>query len=167
MKKQPLDNQTQWRKDFPVDMEKEEYVERREFSKFMLIISASFVVGQFYIGVLNFFRKAKKDLPIKKVAGLDELKVGEAKVFSYPEKNDTCVLVRTSKSKYVAYSNKCTHLMCPVVPKFDDKQFHCPCHQGFFDMMTGQALSGPPRRPLPRIDIQIKNNSLYAYGVKV
>ena len=55
---QPISEVTKWREDFPVDEVKEHFVERREFTKFLLLISGSFVMGQVYIGLQNFIRKS-------------------------------------------------------------------------------------------------------------
>ena len=36
------------------------------------------------------------------------------KLFQYPGLHDPCILVRLGADKYVAYSQKCTHLSCAV-----------------------------------------------------
>ncbi|MGH7794867.1 MAG: hypothetical protein ACREQ2_08205 [Candidatus Binatia bacterium] len=33
-------------------------------------------------------------------------------------------------------------------------------------MLTGQPLAGPPRRPLPRISLSVRDNRIYASGVQ-
>ena len=162
---QPLTETTKWREDFPVDEVKAHFVVRREFTKFLLLISGSFVMGQVYIGVQNVLRKNSKLPPIKKIASVDDLKVNSFITFSYPDKNDTCVLVRLEDSSFVAYSNKCTHLMCPVIPKMEEKQFHCPCHSGYFDMASGNVLSGPPQRGLDKVKLKFIGNDVYAEGM--
>ena len=110
-------------------------------------------------------RKNSKLPPIKKIASVDDLKANSFITFSYPDKNDTCVLVRLEDSSFVAYSNKCTHLMCPVIPKMDKKQFHCPCHAGYFDMATGNVLAGPPQRGLDKVKLKFIGNDVYAEGL--
>ena len=32
----------------------------------------------------------------------------------------------------------------------------CPCHEGYFDLDTGRQIAGPPRRPLPRIMLEVR-----------
>ena len=39
----------------------------------------------------------------------------------------------------VAYSQKCTHLSCAVIPRPEKGVLHCPCHEGFFDLRSGSA----------------------------
>ena len=42
----------------------------------------------------------------------------------------------------------------------------CPCHQGAFDIRTGDAIMGPPRAPLPKITIAIAaDGAISATGV--
>ena len=66
------------------------------------------------------------------------------------------------KSRY----GKVSHLSCPVIPKPAEGKFHCPYHEGVFDLYTGQPLAGPPRRPLPRITLDIRGGRIYATGVQ-
>jgi Rieske Fe-S protein len=53
-----------------------------------------------------------------------------------------------------------------VIPKPDAGVFHCPCHEGIFDLRTGGVIAGPPPRPLPRITIQLHGDDIYATGVE-
>lgn len=166
-KVQPLTEATKWREDFPVDEVKEHFVERREFTKFLLLISGSFVIGQVYIGFQNIFRKSDQLPPVKKIASIESLKVNDFITFQYPAKGDTCILVRLEQNKFVAFSNKCTHLMCPVIPKVEEKKFYCPCHAGFFDLATGNVLSGPPPRGLARVKLKFMGGDIYADGMVI
>jgi Rieske Fe-S protein len=54
-----------------------------------------------------------------------------------------------------------------VTPQIEKQCFHCPCHEGYFDLMTGRAIAGPPGRPLPRITLEIRGSDVYATGVEV
>jgi len=50
---------------------------------------------------------------------------------------------------FIALSNRCTHLGCPVrfVPAAE--RFICPCHGGVYDF-RGIPTGGPPVRPFDR-----------------
>lgn len=161
---QPQEVQPRWRQDFPIDIPKDEYVSRREFTKFMVLISFSFVAGQAWILLQNLLRRSRGKLPLMEVAHRSEIGIGQIKIFNYPGEHDSCVLIRTSGNEFIAFSQKCTHLSCPVIPDVEQKQFHCPCHEGYFEMETGTPLSGPPRRPLTRIHLQIHGEKIYAAG---
>lgn len=87
---------------------------------------------------------------------LNELSDGEAMLFHFPNHRSPCLLVRFSSDDFVAFSQKCTHLACPVIPEFEHNEFHCPCHHGIFDLRTGAPKSGPPRRPLPQVRVELK-----------
>lgn len=163
----PPDEQPKWRQDFPVDWPQDHYVARRDFTKFMVLTSFAFVAGQFWIVAQNFLRQRRGESPLHQIASLNQLGVGQSLVFAYPEKHDTCVLVRTGENHFVAFSQKCTHLSCAVVPEPEKKRFLCPCHNGSFDLETGKPLAGPPRRPLPRIKLEIINDAIYATGVEL
>ena len=53
----PADVQPAWRQDFPVDWPQDRYVERRDFVKFLVLISGAFAVGQFWIATQNWWRR--------------------------------------------------------------------------------------------------------------
>lgn len=163
----PIAAQPAWRQDFPIDWPQDHYVERRELVKFLVLTSFALTVGQFWIGLQNWWRSRRGRPPMMRIATLDALPVGGSIIFSYPEANDRCVLVRTGAEALFAYSQKCTHLSCAVIPRPDQGIFECPCHDGVFDLRTGRPLSGPPTRPLPRIAIEIRGSAIYATGVEL
>ncbi|MGH7506598.1 MAG: hypothetical protein ACRELX_13140, partial [Longimicrobiales bacterium] len=43
---QPWEQQPKWRRDFPIDWPRDEYVARRDFTRFLVLVSGGFVVGQ-------------------------------------------------------------------------------------------------------------------------
>jgi len=156
----PADTQPAWRQDFPIDWPQDQYVERRDFMKFMVLTSAAFAVGQLWIAAQN------GSYEIRRIASVDDVAVGGAIVFTYPAEHDRCLLVRTSDTQFVAFSQKCTHLSCAVIPRPEEGIFFCPCHEGRFDLRSGAPTAGPPRRPLPRILLDIRGRTIYAVGVE-
>jgi nitrite reductase/ring-hydroxylating ferredoxin subunit len=161
-----LHSQPQWRKDFPIDWPQDHYVARRDFAKFMVVTSFAFAIGQLWIGVQNAWRRHRGMPPTKRIASLSSLPVGAAFVFQYPQAHDDCVLIRTAPEQVLAYSQKCTHLSCAVIPDVQKGVIRCPCHQGVFDLVTGQNIAGPPPRPLPRITLSIRGDDVYATGIE-
>jgi nitrite reductase/ring-hydroxylating ferredoxin subunit len=158
--------QPQWRHDFPVDWPQDHYVARRDFTKFLCLTSFAFVVGQFTIALQNWLRRRRRQPPIMKIAEQSQVPVGGAVVFHYPSESDPCLLLRTDAKTLVAYSQKCTHLACAVVPDKEAGRLLCPCHHGYFETSTGRPLAGPPRRPLPRITLSIRGDVVYATGIE-
>lgn len=159
-----MDQQPKWRQDFAIDWPEDHYVSRRDFTKFMVLTSLAFTVGQLWIALRNIVRGRRGKPALKQIATMDQLGVGAALTFTYPEAQDTCILVRTKDNEFVAFSQKCTHLSCAVIPKPEEGRFHCPCHEGYFDLATGEPLAGPPRRSLPRIGLEIQGGAIYATG---
>ena len=162
----PLDEQPKWRRDFPVDWREDEYVSRRDLVKFIVLTSGAFAVGQLWIAAQSVLRRRQPVPPGLAVARVDELAVGGAKTFHYPEGSSPRLLVRTGERTFVAYDQQCTHLLCPVVPDVPAGRLHCPCHNGWFDLATGQVLAGPPPRPLARVLLEVQGDTVYAVGVE-
>jgi Rieske Fe-S protein len=161
----PLEDQPAWRRDFPIDWPQDRDVERRDFVKFLTLTSFAFVAGQFWILVKSLLQRSTPPV-MQRIASTADLAVGGSLVFRYPNESDTCVLVRVSESEFVAFSQKCTHLSCAVIPKPEEGVFHCPCHEGIFDLRTGRVIAGPPPRPLPRIVIAVHGTDIYAVDVE-
>jgi nitrite reductase/ring-hydroxylating ferredoxin subunit len=162
----PPGEQPPWRQDFPIDWPQDQYVARRDFSKFMVLTSLAFVAGQLWIGIQNYFRRRRGAPPIQRVAALGEVPVGGAVEFTYPAAHDPCLLIRPKADALLAYSQSCTHLSCAVVPRVGQNEIHCPCHDGHFDLQTGRPIAGPPRRPLTRILIEVRDGAVYATGLQ-
>ena len=163
----PPEEQPAWRQDFPIDWPQDHYVARRDFTKFMTLTSLAFVVGQFWIAAQNMIRRRRGKPEIRRIASLSSLPVGQSMTFRYPGAHDDCILVRTAPNTLVAYSQKCTHLACAVVPRTGTGDIHCPCHEGYFDLVTGRPIAGPPQRPLPSITLDVRGDEVYATGVKL
>ena len=161
----PSDQQPRWRQDFPIDWPQDQYVSRRDLLKFFVIVSAGFSVGQLWIGWRASTRRTG-GFPRQALAKTSELAVGGSKLFGYPNEAERCLLVRMGEDEYVAFSQKCTHLACAVVPEPQHDRFHCPCHAGYFDIRSGRPIAGPPRRPLPQVELEISDGQIFAVGMK-
>jgi len=161
------ESQPAWRRDFPIDWPQDHYVARRDFTRFLGLTSLAFAAGHLWIGFQCWLRRRRGLPPLKRIASLDALPVGAAMTFGYPGRHDVCLLLRPETDVLVAFSQKCTHLACAVVPSFAEGTLRCPCHEGFFDLGTGRPLAGPPRRPLPRIALEVRGRDVYATGIEL
>ena len=101
-----------------------------------------------------------------RIATIDAIPVGTAVAFTYPDEHEPCVLVRLTVNDFVAFSQKCTHLSCAVIPRLDEDSFFCPCHDGRFDLRTGAPIAGPPRRPLTRVVLERRGADIYAVDIE-
>ena len=159
-----MDETTKWREDFPTRWEDDNYTTRREFTKFLVLVSGATFVGNGYF-VIQGLRSREHAFISKEIAKEDELAAGTVKLFRYPTENDPAMLIRLKDGQYVAYLQRCTHLSCPVHFAAQRGRLECPCHNGAFDAASGAVLEGPPPRPLPRISLRIENGSIFAEGV--
>lgn len=162
----PERDQPAWREQFPIDWPTDDFRSRRDFTKLLGLTSLAFVVGQLWIVLLAYRRRTPNGLPSMEVASRDELAIGASKIFDYPRAGATCVLTRVAADRFVAYGQKCTHLSCPVIPNPENNCLQCPCHDGVFDLETGRPLAGPPRRPLPRLQLEVRGGRVFAVGVE-
>jgi menaquinol-cytochrome c reductase iron-sulfur subunit len=55
---------------------------------------------------------------------------------------------------YIAISNRCMHLGCPVRYVQASERFICPCHGGVYEF-DGKVAGGPPVRPLDRFETRV------------
>lgn len=101
----------------------------------------------------------------RKIEGAELLMLGYAMTFRYPTDRDLAILVRTRDGRYHAYTQNCTHQGCPVNFERAHDRLECPCHQGAYDLQTGDSLFGPPRLPLTRIALELRpGGEVWAVG---
>lgn len=162
----PLEEQPRWRQDFAIDWPEDQYVARRDFAKFLVLTSGAFAAGQAWIAAQSLVRKGRKPPPRARIASLRDIAPGTAVTFNYPNEHTPCLLIRTDDGELLAYEQKCTHLSCAVVPKIGQGVLHCPCHEGYFDLRTGQKLAGPPPRPLPKVILEVEGDDIFAVAIE-
>jgi nitrite reductase/ring-hydroxylating ferredoxin subunit len=100
------------------------------------------------------------------IVGAEALAPNSSLNFNYPTERESAILVRSANGEYHAYGQKCTHLACPVYYSRDDQRLECPCHEGAFDVATGNVLYGPPPRALDTIEIELRGSQVWAIGRK-
>ena len=154
-----------WRDEFTIHQADERYVNRRQFARFLVLTSLGMFVGNAWIALRALWRGAPAVLAPKAVATAGEVAVGGVKLFTYPTPQDPCIMVRLATDRFVAYSQKCTHLSCAVYYAKEGNRLECPCHEGYFSIEEGRVLQGPPPRPLPRIVLERQGETMVATGV--
>lgn len=154
-----------WQQDFPYTSAGEEAVTRRAFTRYLIAGSGVFAATSLGAAAFTQYR----DLPAGSdqfLIDVNELASGESHLFRYPGKDDPAVLVRLTDGTLRAFSQKCTHLGCVVFWEAKHEELVCPCHEGIFDAKSGQPTAGPPERPLPRIDLEVRQGQIWAVGVE-
>ena len=158
--------QPHWRRDFPIDWPEAQWVARREFVKFLMPVSHAFAVGQLWLVWRGWQRSAAPGPPAARIARVSDVPIGGAMLFEYPVGSPSRLLVRVDDATFVAYEQQCTHLTCPVLPAVERGELVCPCHHGVFELRTGRPIAGPPRRPLARVTLDVRDGWVVATGIE-
>ncbi len=66
---------------------------------------------------------------------------------------------------YIAISNRCAHLGCPVRWVDAAERFICPCHGGVYNLL-GEPVGGPPVRPLDRFETRVVGGMVQLYTAR-
>lgn len=154
-----------WRENFPLTSAGEDEVTRREFVRYLVLASGGFAAGNVGIALWASLRSINEGQPTA-IVPLAQVAEGTAHLFDYPTGNDPAILVHLPGGELRAFSQKCTHLGCVVYYQPDRGEMECPCHEGFFDAATGDVVSGPPQRPLGRIDVEVRDGTVWALGAR-
>ena len=150
-----------WKEDFPIEQLESTQVSRRNFAKFLCLVSGGLAAGSGAVAVkANFFPEQKiegEHFVCKK----SDIPVGGTRSFVISGSTIPYVLIHLEDGQLRAYEQKCTHLSCAVFYKPGTGKIECPCHNGWFNALTGEVLAGPPPRPLPRLDVLEKPDGVY------
>ncbi|GAA1977781.1 Rieske (2Fe-2S) protein [Kitasatospora viridis] len=125
---------------------------RRDYLRIVTTVSGGLAIGSTVIAAGVLPRHGDGGAPPMLVA--EKLSRGQAVAFEYPTDRDRAMGVRLADGTLVGYSTVCTHLACGVLwqpDRGDEGELYCPCHDGVFDVRTGDVKSGPPPRALPKV----------------
>ena len=150
-----------WKKDFPILKQQASNVSRRDFAKFLTLVSGGLMVGSRIVAAKAYI------LPKEEVEGehfvckKDEIPVGGTRAFVIEGSTIPYILIHLESGEFKAYEQKCTHLSCSVFYTPGTDIIYCPCHNGSFDAKTGEVLAGPPPRALPNLEVFLKGNDIF------
>lgn len=154
-----------WRSEFPYHWDADELVSRRELLQLAVYTSGALFASTALLALLGLVQRSVRTAP-QPIARIDEIAEGRAFYFHYPEPDDEAVLLHLSGGRFVAYSQRCTHLSCSVYYQSDRERLFCPCHDGVFNPLTGDPVAGPPQRRLPQILLRQEGDLIVAIGVE-
>lgn len=152
-----------------IDRDMERELDRRGFMKTLVGSAGLFAVSTLPWGAVaakELMGLGEKETLEKEIAMIKDVAVGDAVDFTYPKDHDGAIMIRLTEDRFVAYQSACTHLQCPVFWEKSSGDMVCPCHNGVFDPETGAPIAGPPRRPLPEIELNVTDEKVYAVRVK-
>lgn len=150
-----------WETDFPIERLEAQHVSRREFAKFLVVVSGGMTIGSAVIAVKDDLVPAAQLGTGVRVAALDEVAIGGMLGFTLPGTQLPAVLIRHDQATYTAFEQKCTHLSCAVIYVADHRRIECPCHNGAFDATTGAVIQGPAPRGLHRLAVDVRADGIY------
>ncbi len=90
------------------------------------------------------------------VGKTEDFPLNATKVVSVSDK--PVIVVNTKAGGVKAFSAICTHLGCIVSWDARKGNIACPCHDGYFNPVTGAVVSGPPPRPLAQYEVVVKDS---------
>jgi arsenite oxidase small subunit len=154
-----------WLPEFSLDSLADTVASRRGFLTFLVACSAALFLAAVPFA-RRFVRSKEEHFPKVALMKVTDLPLGEARPFIYPGKNNPALLVHLPNGEWRAYEGTCTHLSCVVYWDAASRRLICPCHNAAFAVETGAVLMGPPRYPLPRIDLSVEGDTIYAVGIK-
>ncbi|AUX35057.1 MULTISPECIES: ubiquinol-cytochrome c reductase iron-sulfur subunit [Sorangium] len=162
------DDLPKWREDFPYESEGDDHVTRRDFARFLVLLSGGLATGNAVVYLRS--RRPPAEPPGRvEIARIDDLAPGSAVAFRYPDETTPALLIRRESGELLAFEQKCSHLGCPVsyAREGGEEHLRCYCHNGRFDVATGEGTSGPPRdlRPLGRIALAVEDGKVFAVGL--
>lgn len=163
-------DEQKWRTDFPIESEDDEFVARRDFLRYLTLVSGGLSAGNGMVLLSSMKSGDHEAGGVVDICDAGQLDKGSWLVFHYPDEKNPAILIRKESGDYLAYTQKCPHLACPVsyrrASEALPEHIGCHCHNGKFDLETGAGVAGPPRelRPLRRIQLKIENGRVIATG---
>jgi nitrite reductase/ring-hydroxylating ferredoxin subunit len=134
--------------DFPYERVEAQHVARREFAKYLVVVSGGLAAGSGWVAVKDSIHPDAHARRDARVCAMSELPPGGMVSFLHPDTGEPLIVVHLEDGSLRAFEQKCTHLSCAVAYDAASKRIECPCHSGAFDVRTGAVLEGPPPRPL-------------------
>jgi cytochrome b6-f complex iron-sulfur subunit len=154
-------NNENWKKDFPIHKQDATQVSRRDFAKFLTLVSGGLMVGSGLVAAKAYLLPKENVEGEHFICNKEEIPVGGTRSFVLEGSTIPYILIHLENGEFRAYEQKCTHLSCSVFYAPGSGKIECPCHKGFFDAMTGEVLEGPPPRALPKLEVFFKENSVF------
>ena len=123
--------------------------------------------------------KAQKTLEPVRIASLESLIINQTLEFTYanqdcllvvqkaPEKPNPRGLIVTRGNEtlmLLGFSRICTHAGCTVDAPNQATAMFCPCHGSEFDALSGRVVSGPARRGLDGVQLELRALDVWAAG---
>ena len=71
------------------------------------------------------------------------------------------VLLANVDGTFYAINNMCTHMKGRLAKgRLDDNQVICPFHSARFNVITGEALTSPAKKPVQTYEVQVSGDEI-------
>jgi len=126
-------------------------------------------VGLCYAAALGYPVYCYLNSPIEKAASMvvvnevslpDAIKLAPGSVLMFKFGSRPAMLIRHADGQWVALIAVCTHLGCTVQYQPDKDRIYCACHGGIYNPYTGGNISGPPPKPLTKLDVKVTDTAV-------
>ena len=95
----------------------------------------------------------------KRVASTSDLKPGD--MLAVEAGGEPLLLVNVAGNLY-AVSDTCTHAGCNLSEgTLEGNEVECPCHEGRFNVMTGEVTQEPPEESLNKYVVHVRGNDIF------
>jgi cytochrome b6-f complex iron-sulfur subunit len=126
-------------------------------------------IGLCYAAALSYPVYRYLESPIEKAEGMAivnevtlpearKLAPGTALMFKFGSR--PAMLIHHADGQWVALIAVCSHLGCTVQYQPDKDRIYCACHGGVYNAHTGGNISGPPPKPLTRLDVKLTDTAV-------
>lgn len=161
MSTEHLPEKPAWEVDFPTNRGEADHVTRREFAKFLVLLSGGMCIGTGWVAIKDNLFPPRRLTQDHRVCQTSEVPIGAMLAFELPDSSIPYILIHLTDREWRVFEQKCTHLSCAVFYEAALGKIACPCHHAFFDPRTGAVLQGPPPRPLASIPVEIRGNEVF------
>lgn len=138
-------------------------VNRRRFLWWLVVLSGAITAAGITVPIIGYLlpptQEAKGYTGPTAVGSVADFPPNSGKVV--PVAGKPVIVVNTMSDGLRAYSAICTHLGCIVKWHPDQQLIISPCHNGIFNPVNGNVISGPPPRPLPAYEWAVKDGKVY------
>ncbi len=141
-------------------------INRRKFINAFLGFSLIGWLGSVFYPIIKFLKPPKRietTVGTVKAGKVSDFPVDSGKIIRYGR--IPVILIHKPDGEFVALTATCTHLGCIVQYRKDKRQIWCACHNGLYDL-TGRNISGPPPRPLTKMNVRKVKDELLISGQK-
>ncbi len=110
--------------------------------------------------IAYFWPKDLQETPADPVSAGKESDLPRGESITVPFGRYPALVIHTEQGLR-AYSAVCTHFAC--ICKWDPEKgkIICPCHDGYFDPLSGEVTAGPPPTGLAKFNVEIIDGEIY------